>query len=68
VLRDKVREEVISTLGDPNGALVGSMRPAFSRRVRTRLVSPDSTQARRGASRTARLVFSSPTPVAWDRH
>src|SRR3954465_15867042 len=35
------------------------MRPAFSRRARTPLVSLESIQARRGASRTARLVFSS---------
>ena len=61
-LRDKVREEVISTLGDPAGVLVVD-ETGFLKRAPTQSACRDNTPAPPGGSRTAKLASFSPMPA-----
>jgi SRSO17 transposase len=65
-LRDEVREEVISTLGDPNGVLVVDEN-RFLRKGAHSVGVARQYSGTAGGSRTARSVFSSPTRALWDR-
>lgn len=65
-LRDKVREEVISTLGDPNGVLVVD-ETGFLKKGTHSVGVARQYSGTAGALRTARSVYSSLMPVRWDR-